>query len=76
VIVAIESSPFVSLSNSEFVIDLGSAVAGNVLAASAAAPPISMSRRVNVAIRPAAFVPNKISFVFALIVVLAVWLRV
>jgi hypothetical protein len=72
----IESSPFVSLSISEFAIDLGSVMAGNVVAASAAARPISMSRRVNLAIGPPPLVPDKISVFLAFIVVLAVRLPV
>jgi len=42
----------VLFSDSGSVIDLELATAGNVVAANAAAPPISMSRRVNLAIRP------------------------
>src|SRR5271155_5454257 len=49
-IVAIESSPVVLFSDSESVIDLESAALGNPVAAKAATPPISRSRRVNSAI--------------------------
>jgi hypothetical protein len=42
-----ESSPFALFSDSESVIDLEIATTGTVVAANAAAPPISMSRRVN-----------------------------
>jgi hypothetical protein len=45
-----ESSPSVLFSDREFVFDLESATAGNVVAANAAAPLIRMSRRVNSAI--------------------------
>src|SRR5215471_10850667 len=53
-----ESSPFVSLSDCESVIDFECDTAGNVVPANTAAPPISMSRRVNLAILPPPLVPD------------------
>jgi hypothetical protein len=47
-----ELSPIVLFSDTESVIDLEITTAGNVVAANAAAPPISMSRRLNLPIRP------------------------
>jgi hypothetical protein len=44
-----ESSPFALFGNSESVIDFENDTAGNVVAANAATPPISTSRRVKLA---------------------------
>jgi hypothetical protein len=57
-----ESSPFVVFVNIESVIDLENTTLGNVVAANAATPPISRSRRVNSAIYPLSVLNNNPGF--------------